>query len=61
MSYDIAAGGLIAEEAGATVTNIFGSPDYLAAPVSILAANPQVHAQMLAVLEELHPGNSPRV
>jgi myo-inositol-1(or 4)-monophosphatase len=49
-SYDIAAGGLIAEEAGAVVTNVQGSRDYLAAPISILAANPAVHAQMLTVL-----------
>ncbi len=49
-AYDIAAGGLIAEEAGARVTNIHGSTDYLADPVSILAAPPEVHAQMLGVL-----------
>ena len=49
-AYDIAAGGLIAEEAGATVTNIHGSVNYLADPVSILAAPPEVHAQMLALL-----------
>jgi myo-inositol-1(or 4)-monophosphatase len=49
-SYDIAAGGLIAEEAGARVTNLHGSPDYLTPPISILAAPPAVHAQMLAVL-----------
>jgi myo-inositol-1(or 4)-monophosphatase len=46
-SYDIAAGGLIAEEAGARVTKVDGSPDFIAPPCSILAAPPGVHAQML--------------
>jgi len=49
-AYDIAAGGLIAEEAGARVTNIQGGANYLADPVSILAAPPEVHAQMQALL-----------
>jgi myo-inositol-1(or 4)-monophosphatase len=50
--WDLAAGGLIAAEAGALVTNLHGQPDYLNTPVSILAANPALHAKMLA---ELHP------
>jgi myo-inositol-1(or 4)-monophosphatase len=37
--YDIAAGGLIAAEAGARVTALDGSPGYLSTPCSILAAN----------------------
>jgi len=49
-SYDIAAGGLIASEAGAQVTNIAGGKDYLSAQVSILAANPVLHGKMLAEL-----------
>ena len=49
-SYDIAAGGLIASEAGALVTNIAGEKDYLSAPVSVLAANPAIHGIMLAEL-----------
>ncbi len=49
-AWDIAAGGLIAEQAGARVTNVAGHADYIATPSSILAANPQIHAQMLAVL-----------
>jgi myo-inositol-1(or 4)-monophosphatase len=49
-SYDIAAGGLIASEAGAQVTNIAGEMDYLSAPVSVLAANPAIHGKMLAEL-----------
>lgn len=51
MPYDIAAGGLIAEEAGAIVTNIGGDRDYLTAPCSILAATPGIHAEMLALLK----------
>lgn len=48
--WDVAAGGLIAEEAGAMVSNTHGGPDYLSAPCSILACAPGIHAQMLAVL-----------
>ena len=46
-SWDIAAGGLIAQEAGALVTTIDGDPDYVSPPYSILAATPAVHPQML--------------
>lgn len=51
-AYDVAAGGLIAEEAGAHVTTVDGDPAYLRAKTSILAANPVIHEQMLAVLRE---------
>lgn len=50
-SWDIAAGGLIAEQAGARVTNLAGEADYISPPQSILAANPHLHPQMLAVLK----------
>jgi myo-inositol-1(or 4)-monophosphatase len=50
-SWDIAAGGLIAEEAGAKVTNVAGNPDYMTPPYSILAASPQLHAEMLEILQ----------
>lgn len=49
-AWDIAAGGLIAAEAGGVVTDIYGGPDYLSGSPSILAANPYLHRQMLAVL-----------
>jgi myo-inositol-1(or 4)-monophosphatase len=49
-AWDIAAGGLIAEQAGARVTNLAGEADYISPPQSILAANPHLHPQMLAVL-----------
>jgi myo-inositol-1(or 4)-monophosphatase len=49
--WDIAAGGLVAEEAGARVTAVDGQPDYIT-PQSILAAPPEVHAKILSVLDE---------
>lgn len=48
--WDVAAAGLIASEAGVLVTNIHGDAHYLKPPCSIIAANPAVHAQMLAIL-----------
>jgi myo-inositol-1(or 4)-monophosphatase len=48
--YDIAAGGLIAEEAGAIVTAVDGVSGYLTPPPSILASTPQVHPQMADVI-----------
>ncbi len=45
--WDVAAGGLIAEEGGATVTNVRNLPDYLSTPQSIVAAAPGLHAQVL--------------
>jgi len=49
--WDVAAGGLIAEEAGARVTNVKGGPDYLSSPQSIIAAAPGIHGQMLEGLK----------
>ena len=51
--WDVAAGGLIVREAGGIVTDIFGNPDFLAKPVSFLCANPAIHREMLAVLDEV--------
>ena len=48
--WDVAAGGLIAEEAGARVTSVSGSADYLSPPQSVLAAAPGIHARMLEEL-----------
>ena len=50
--WDVAAGGLIAREAGATVTNYQGELDFISAPQSILAANPHIHPLMLAALNK---------
>ena len=48
--WDVAAGALICEEAGATVTNTRGEADYISAPQSILATTPGIHARMLEEL-----------
>jgi myo-inositol-1(or 4)-monophosphatase len=44
-AWDIAAGGLIAEEAGAKVTAVDGSADYLK-PLTILASTPGIYEQI---------------
>ena len=44
-AWDIAAAGLIAAEAGATVTAIDGNPDYLV-PLTILATTPGIYEQV---------------
>ncbi len=48
--WDVAAGGLIAREAGATVTAIDGRDDFLSPPMSILATTPGIYE---AVKEQL--------
>jgi len=48
--WDIAAAGLIAEEAGARVTATDGKSDYISAPQSIIAAAPGIYQQMLEQL-----------
>lgn len=45
--WDVAGGGLIAEEGGAKVTNINNSSDYLSTPQSIVAAAPGIHTKIL--------------
>ena len=50
-TWDVAAGGLIAEEAGARVTNMHGKANYLSSPLSIVAANPTIHALLLKELQ----------
>jgi len=50
-TYDLAAGSIIAEEAGAKVTHLDGSTDLLHKPCTILAANPTLHEKMLASIQ----------
>jgi len=50
--WDIAAGGLIAEEAGARVTDMEGKADYISAPQSIIAATPQIHSELMTALHQ---------
>lgn len=51
-AWDVAAGGLIAAEAGAVVTDLSGRPDFFHPPFEMLAANPFIHPQVLAALQE---------
>lgn len=51
--WDVAAGGLICEEAGARVTNVRGDPNYLSLPQSVIASAPGIYDRML---EELNNG-----
>jgi myo-inositol-1(or 4)-monophosphatase len=51
--WDVAAAGLIAEEAGAIVTNMEGQADYLSSPQSILAAAPGLYEIMFKTLKEM--------
>lgn len=50
-AWDIAAAGLICEEAGAKVTAIGGGGEYLSAPISILASTPKIYDQVMAELK----------
>lgn len=49
--WDVAAAGLVAEEAGARVTNVDGAADYLGVPGSLLAANPVLYEKIIAELK----------
>jgi len=50
--WDVAAGGLVASEAGATVTRLDGQADYVTPPCSLLAAAPGLYGKMKAALDE---------
>ncbi len=47
--WDVAAGGLLIEEAGGTVTDWTGTPNYL--PGTILAAPPTIHTELTALAQ----------
>jgi myo-inositol-1(or 4)-monophosphatase len=49
--WDLAAGALIALEAGARVTSVIGDDDCMLPPYSVLAAGPAIHGKMLATLQ----------
>ena len=51
-AWDIAAGGLIVEEAGGVVTSFEGRRQYMSPPYSLVAANPLLHPKLLAALHE---------
>ena len=50
--WDIAAGALIAQEAGAVVTDLTGGESYIEPPCPILAANRYLHPQLMDVLSQ---------
>ncbi len=50
-SWDAAAGVLIAQEAGATVSHLDGAPFTLQRQVTLMAATPTIYPKMLAVLQ----------
>ncbi len=50
--WDVAAGALIAEEAGAKVTDVNGRSEYLTDHPSVIAAPPILHEKILAILKE---------
>jgi len=56
--WDVAAGGLIAREAGGVVTDVYGDPDFLRKPVTMVGANPAIHSQILDVLAEVRAAKS---
>jgi myo-inositol-1(or 4)-monophosphatase len=49
--WDVAAGGLLVEEAGGFVSDWFGNPDYLNQG-SVIAANPKLFKQLLPVIQK---------
>jgi myo-inositol-1(or 4)-monophosphatase len=53
--WDVAAGGLIAEEAGAEVTNTDGDKDYISPPQSVIAAAPGIYTRILQELQAQRP------
>lgn len=51
-AWDVAAGGLLVQEAGGKVTDLQGGTDFMSSPQSVLAANTRLHPKMLAVLAD---------
>jgi myo-inositol-1(or 4)-monophosphatase len=51
-SWDLAAGVLIAAEAGAVVTDLDGNPDFFHPPYGVVAANPFIHPLLIAAFKE---------
>lgn len=49
--WDVAAGMLLVKEAGGMISRLDGRPDVLDPPVSILATNGRIHAEMLRLLD----------
>jgi len=52
-SWDVAAGSLLVTEAGGVVTDFHGRPDFIGSG-DIIAAGPEIHAPMLAVVRDAY-------
>jgi myo-inositol-1(or 4)-monophosphatase len=50
--WDVAAGGLICEESGATITNVKGEADFISPPQSVVASAPGIHIRILQELKQ---------
>ena len=50
-AWDIAAGSLMVKEAGGLVTDLQGNTDYFKPPYAIVASNPNLHANILSILQ----------
>jgi len=50
--WDLAAGALIASQAGAIVTDLSGGASCLLPPCAVLAAAPRIHPQMMKIIQE---------
>lgn len=50
-SWDVAAGGLIVEEAGGRITTLRGDANYFKPPYDLVCSNPRLHPQLLEVLQ----------
>ena len=51
-SWDIAAGGLIIQEAGGVITTLDGDANYMQPPYSLVTANPFIYPLMMDVLQK---------
>lgn len=51
-SWDIAAGSLISQEAGAVVTDLHGDPDYFKPPYGLVASAPGIHEELLKHIDQ---------
>ena len=52
-AWDVAAGMLIVREAGGMITDLDGGPNPLKPPYALITANPVLHPQMLAVIQDI--------
>ncbi|MDO9120440.1 MAG: inositol monophosphatase family protein [Anaerolineaceae bacterium] len=51
-AWDIAAGSLISQEAGAVVTDLHGDPDYFKPPYGLVSSAPGIHKELLKIFNE---------